>query len=82
MKNQELNTLIKLSYDIVAKNGSDAARIYHAIVKLDERVRKWKARAYDLGWAPVTDPCSQETCQNEECTENEVKPPADILENT
>lgn len=53
MRADELYRLTLLSYDHVAKNGRDAARIYCAVVELDRQAQVWRKRAIALGW---TDP--------------------------
>lgn len=48
MRQEELDRLVKTSYEIVALQGSDAARVYHAIVELDMMLIKLKKRAETL----------------------------------
>ena len=62
MKRSELNDQIQNAIRQVAVNGRDAARVYHAIVRLDEESRMWRSRAQDAGWCP---PASElESCDN------------------
>lgn len=56
MKSEELSRLVRLSYDHVGKYGRDGARIYHAVVALDEMAMYWRKRAIELGHVdPVDD---------------------------
>ena len=47
MKKSELDKLVKVSYDQVARWGRDAARIYHAVVALDQELLDLKSQLDD-----------------------------------
>lgn len=48
MKSDELNQLVKVAIEQVARNGRDAARVYHAIVKLDRQVHEQSQKIAEL----------------------------------
>jgi hypothetical protein len=55
VKSEELNRLIRISYDHVGKYGRGGARIYHAVVALDEMAILWRKRALEAGWQEPVD---------------------------
>lgn len=62
MKQAELSQLIKTAIEQVAKNGRDAARVYHAIVALDRKVYEQAQYIAELverleSTVADTDPC-------------------------
>lgn len=52
MKAKELNRVVKIAIEQLARHGKDAAVVYQAIVELDQQVRTWRSRASDAGYCP------------------------------